>query len=99
MLLELLGAALAIAAYVLGFVNGAYYTEHKSEAAVEHATLSDEEIIELRVMDNYGPEYYGVLSDDNNDDYIDYLVYSEDNVLCYVCSSDREVYQIKYASK
>lgn len=91
-LIILLGAALATVIYWLGFAIGAYFVSHETEVMIESNVMSDVEIMESIVMEDYGPGYYGVLSDNNDDEFIDYVVYSNDGTLQYMCSSHRSWY-------
>ena len=92
----LAGALLAIAVYWLGFVNGVYHAEQQISESNDSVMLSDEEIMNLRIADLYGPEYYGVLQDSDDDDYIEFSVYSEDDVLCYTHHSNRDMCLQRY---
>jgi hypothetical protein len=77
----LAGAVFAIAIYWLGFVNGVYYTENKTEIAAEDDTvLSDDEMLNKYVEEHYGSGCYAVVFD-ANDDYVYYDVYSNDGAL------------------
>ena len=90
-LLTILGAVFAIAVYWLGFANGVYYSENKTE---DIEILSDEELVSLRIESEWGPGYYGVIYGTNDDDFIDYEVYSENGELAYICTTNRN-YMIK----
>lgn len=76
-LLVVLGAALAIAIYWLGLVNGVYCAEQQNETTMVETTMSDEEFVDLYVQRNFGPGYYGVLEDDS-DTSINFTIYSLD---------------------
>lgn len=76
----LAGAAFAIAIYWLGFVNGVYYNENKTEVMTEENTtvLSVEEALDEYIQNKYGSEYYGVVRN-VKDGYVLYDVYSNDS--------------------
>lgn len=76
-LLTIVGAVFAIAIYWLGFVIGAYYTENKTDKA--ESVLTDEELMTRMIADEYGDEYYGVLEEDDGDEYIEFLVLRVDD--------------------
>lgn len=63
---------------------------------MEDTVLSDEEIMNRIITQEYGTECYGVLCADDGDNYIEYLVYSADGMLQYGRSSDREWYMNRY---
>ena len=95
-LLTILGAVLAIAIYWLGFVIGVHYTEYNAETKAESIALSDEEIMNFRIIEEYGHEYYGVLYDDPRDGFIEFAVYTEDDVPYKWVSLNRDYYAAMY---
>ena len=96
-LVTILGAAFAIAMYWLGFGIGAYcYSNAEMIDETETVMLSDEEIMQAVILEEHGTEYYGVLCDDDNDEFIDCLIYSNDGKLKYRSSFNREYYQNRY---
>ena len=103
LLVTILGAAFAIAIYWLGFVNGMYYSESKDETIEETidetvviVTISDEEVMRYAILEEHGEGYYGVLNDDDNDEFIDCLIYSHDGVLRFDSSFSRTYYRDHY---
>ena len=91
----LAGAALAIALYWLGFVNGVYYNEVKTKVVSENVDLSDEELVSNYITERYGSDYYGIIWGDS-DGYIKYEVYDSDGELTNLCTTNREWLQGKY---
>lgn len=92
-LVTLLGAVFAIAIYWVGFINGVYYTEQKSEAAAVVSIPTDEEIMNHHIAEWYGRGFYGELVGKNQPrGWIVFNVYSEDGELQNACSVDREFY-------
>lgn len=74
----LAGAVFAIAIYWLGFVNGVYYAENKTEVNIEtEQSVSDMDALNRYVEDHYGSGYYADLYM-VKDNYVYYDVYSED---------------------
>ena len=87
----LAGAVFSIAIYWLGFVNGVYYAENKTETVVEdtEVSLSDDEMFDRYIEERYGSGHYGVV-DFERDGYVYYDVYSEDGELVSILSSVRK---------
>ena len=99
-MLKLAGAVFAIAIYVLGFVNGEYYAENKTElAAAEVMELSDEELVELKVADEWGSGLQVVIQPCEDEDFIAYVVYDQDGDVKYAVKSNRDWLQRKYGAK
>ncbi len=96
MLLKLAGAALAITVYALGFVNGAYYNETKTKTTVEVTALSDEELVQLKVADEWGSDLQVVVQPCKDEDFVAYIVYDQDGVVKYIGKSNRDWLQRKY---
>lgn len=89
-LLKLLGAVIAIAVYWMGYAYGTYCAPSEPEKAV----MTDEEIMEEYVRDNFGNQYYGVLMDVDGDEYVDFTVYSDEHYGMFtMCSVHRETYR------
>lgn len=89
------GAVLAIAIYWLGFANGYYCCETKLDGT-KIVVLSDEELIETYIQNEYGPEYYGKIFGHNTDEFIDYEVYDADGNLTNICTTNRNWLRNKY---
>ena len=90
-----LGVALAITICAIGFAAGLSYNKVTADN-----TLSDEEIVNEFVMEHHGSGHYAVLRcDDNNDEFIEYLLYSEDGKVVHAGSLNREVYSKHYSRK
>ena len=104
-LVTILGAAFALAIYWLGFINGVYYIEDTIENETEPKTrmsnvmLSDEELMNSIIENEYGDECYGVLFEDDGDNYIEYTVYFKDGRAAFVVISPRDVYTNMYANQ
>lgn len=99
MLLKLAGAAFAIAIYALGFVNGAYYAETKTETAAEITALSDEELVQLKAADEWGSDLQVVVQPCGDEDFIAYIVYDQEGAVKYVGKSNRDWLQRTYGVK
>lgn len=95
-----LGVALAITICAIGFAAGICCTKVIPYKVDADNTLSDEEIVNKFVMEHHGSGHYAVLTcDDDNDEFIEYLLYSENGKVVHAGSLNRETYGEHYSRK
>lgn len=98
-LVILIGAVFALAVYWFGFYMGISNVEDTPIVEEEKNIVfvpSDEDIMNRIILEEHGPEYYGILTDDNNDEWIDYIIYSSDGEIKYYSQSNRVAYRQRY---
>jgi len=57
--------------------------------------LSDEELMNEYINENHGEQYYGVLHETENDEYVTFAVY-RNGCKCYDTAIEKEYYQNHY---